>query len=508
RAATRPLSSNTLAAPLPAHEARAALHRVLAVAVATAALLIVWRPAVVVSQTRPPAGVATQSGDSATVTHVVKAGESLWSIATRYYGNGAAWTELAHRNSISVANARPILVGMKLRVPATMPARSTRANAAKPPDLPAAAVAEAVAQKAPATNARATSLSAQTAGKADASPVEPRTARSRATVATVTPPAGARTASRPSGRAPAAASVRVVDTTPTVMSRRASMSAGAHPDSMMNRHSRFIIVVANDARSARGRDDSTIFLRRVPTLEEATASVRSATVMQTIAPRRGEYEAAPFTMAPERVLQGGRVGRRVGAAAVGSLEGAQRALIADEVEVIPPAGRTYAVGDRLMAVREVGKLLDGLSVIEPSGVLLVTQADAGKPAVAVVKSQSGVIEQGQPLHPVEGEAASPLRAVGGGDGLKSSVVWVDQESALPTLQSFLLLDAGTAQGVRAGDEFALMRVRGSANTGEEERIALVRVVRSGASGSTAIVIKQDRAEIAKGVIARRVARLP
>ena len=40
------------------------------------------------------------------------------------------------------------------------------------------------------------------------------------------------------------------------------------------------------------------------------------------------------------------------------------------------------------------------------------------------------------------------------------------------------------------------------------RIAVVRVVRSNPTGSTAIVIKQDRAEIATGVVARRVGRLP
>jgi hypothetical protein len=152
---------------------------------------------------------------------------------------------------------------------------------------------------------------------------------------------------------------------------------------------------------------------------------------------------------------------------------------------------------------------NGSRVVVPGGILQVIQADPGKPVVAIVRSQSGIIEQGQLLQYAEGEPAAAGRATASsGDPVRTSVVWVEHGAALPTLQSFIMLDAGTGQGVRAGDEFALVRTRGSANTGEEERIAVVRVVRSSPTGSTAIVIKQDRAEIATGVVAKRVARLP
>jgi hypothetical protein len=88
------------------------------------------------------------------------------------------------------------------------------------------------------------------------------------------------------------------------------------------------------------------------------------------------------------------------------------------------------------------------------------------------------------------------------------VLWVEGDALLPSLQHFVLLGATRADGVRPGDEFALVRLRDSANRGAEQRIAIVRVVRADAHGSTAIVVKQDRAEIAPGVTARRVGRAP
>ena len=68
-----------------------------------------------------------------------------------------------------------------------------------------------------------------------------------------------------------------------------------------------------------------------------------------------------------------------------------------------------------------------------------------------------------------------------------------------------LLGAGEAQGVKAGDEFALVQKNAA---GADERIALVRVVRSGALGSSAVVIGQSLPNIAAGVTARRIARVP
>ncbi|MDO8514869.1 MAG: LysM peptidoglycan-binding domain-containing protein [bacterium] len=67
--------------------------------------------------------VATQSGELtqpiATVAlpteHTVKAGETLWSIAERYYTSGYNWKDIASVNGLT--NANKIVVGQKLTIP-------------------------------------------------------------------------------------------------------------------------------------------------------------------------------------------------------------------------------------------------------------------------------------------------------------------------------------------------------------------------------------------------------
>jgi LysM repeat protein len=524
RAAPRPHSSETSAAPLGAGEARAALVRIAIALFATLALLVVWHPAVVHAQDKPAQAKPASPQPVARTTHVVGAGESLWSIAARYYGDGGAWSELARSNGIASSSARPLVVGMKLRVPAVPPARAAGAPApaARPPaDVAKVAIAVARPPRAgasgdePAPAPRAgNSLATQTAGKNDAPAVTPRNAAARSAAGAAS---GAAAPGRRSTRAPALAvadksTAVTADSSPTALraSTRATMQPQVKVETPIDRGAvRIGLLGPGDAQAARGRDYATIFLRRIPSQAEADASVQSSVSLSPTAPRRGEYDAAPFAVAPSELLKSGRILRRVGSADMGPNDGPGRMLIADEVEVTPPAGVTLSVGDRLVALNVNGLLVNGLRVVVPGGVLQVTQADAGRPAIAVVKSQSGLLEQGQALVPIQGGPAAVGTATSTGvEALKTSVTWVDNNSLLPTLQSFVLLDAGSGQGVRAGDEFSLVRTRGSANTGAEDRIAIVRVVRVGANGSTAIVVKQDRAEIATGVTARLTARMP
>jgi len=88
------------------------------------------------------------------------------------------------------------------------------------------------------------------------------------------------------------------------------------------------------------------------------------------------------------------------------------------------------------------------------------------------------------------------------------VRFIQGEQLLPSLQTFLVLDATQSQGVQQGDEFWLVERIGTGDDAREHRIAVVRIVRTSSFGSTGIVIHQDREGIAVGASARRVARVP
>jgi nucleoid-associated protein YgaU len=48
---------------------------------------------------------------------VVAAGESLYKIAQRYYGNGTRWPEILEANRDQLQNERAVRAGMELRIP-------------------------------------------------------------------------------------------------------------------------------------------------------------------------------------------------------------------------------------------------------------------------------------------------------------------------------------------------------------------------------------------------------
>lgn len=522
-------AEKALVSPTNPAAARALLLRVAAAVLATTALLLVWHPVVVHAQSaagpvqpatvlpdgmqppapakQPPKDRSEAKQDSAT-KHVVKAGETLWSIATRYYGDGQQWRAVARRNGIALSNDTAVRVGTVL----VMPSRRTVASAvsARPapidtttpkavmtpagPPLPPPVQTIPVKPSAPRPTG---ALATQTAGKADAPGTRP-----------VTPP-GDR-ASRVEAATPKVAVARDVNSAQdtAALSSRSVLRPQIKAERLLtNGASNMILVEDAELRAARAsREVTTVFLRQVPTEAEAVAASQRAMGRAVIEPRWGEYAAAPYAIDESRWRQAGTIMRRIEGAARAEGE-VLRIQLADEIEITAPSGVTLAVGDRLVAVRNGGRLREGVSVAVPTGVLQVTQVEAGKPVRAVVRSESAVVEEGEALLMLEGAPAPiDLRATReAGADVETVVAWLDAAELLPTLQSYLLLGAGEAQGVKAGEEFALVQKNAA---GADERIALVRVVRAGALGSSAVVIGQSQPKIAAGVMARRIARVP
>jgi nucleoid-associated protein YgaU len=123
---------------------------------------------------------------------VVEKGETLWSIAEKYYGTGFAWEELAKANNLTTSS--PIEVGQTLTIPAVTPkavasatgpegqilatatetpaATATVAPSTMPSDAPSATPEPTKAPEAPTATIAPTTTIAPTATPAVASTSE------------------------------------------------------------------------------------------------------------------------------------------------------------------------------------------------------------------------------------------------------------------------------------------------------------------------------------------------
>ncbi len=481
------------------------VYRIFVALLSTLALLLVWRPAVVHGQEADGRIVSVsdstldQVKDSATTMHVVRAGETLWGIAARYYGDGHQWPTLARRNRVATTSSAPLQVGMKLTVPASPAIRGAKAAAmaAAPADstVPTFALAKAGEGTLPPPTRSSGSLAAQTVGKANAA-------------------AAAEKARAPAKSAKAAGVAAIAPvTTPSVEpdTSRVNFQPQHSSELMMSRKGTRIGLVDLEAQvaSRKNSEVETVFHRDLPDAAEAERRTRAVLRPSTPAPRQAEFEAAPFVVQQSELAKAGSITKRVGSPGSNESEYPQRAILTDQIEVRPPAGVTYTVGQRLVAVTTPAAADKQSMIAIPAGIVEIVRVEVGKPVVAVLTRQSGRVEQGQQLLPATGSSA-PWLAVQklAEPDVKTSVRWIDPHELQPTLQSFLILAAGTTQGVKAGDEFGLYRSGTKKQPSQESLVATVRVVRSEAAGSSAVITRQYQSDIGVGLAARRLAKAP
>lgn len=491
--------------------AAGALLKLLVAAIATLALLTIWRPAVVGAQEAPqPPAKATDAKPTdakptvaTSRTHVVKAGETLWGIAARYYGDGHAWQQLARANKISTEGQKPpIEIGMRLQVPVSKKVSGgtkAAAVAAAPADSTVPKVAlikagegtlptppesrsEAAADKAPAG-----SLAAQTAGKGNAAGKgSPRTA--------------------PKTPKDAAAPIAASSTAPA---EPESLALQRRQQTLLTREGRVRIgLVSTDDQTASRKSSEvlTVFHRDIPDAAEAERRTKAVLRPNTPVPRQGELDAAPYLIAESEHAQAATITGRVGAPTAELDAYPQRALRTDEIELRAAPKKSFRVGDVLQSYASMPSTIKGRVVAIPTGVVEVTSVRPNGTAVAVVREQSARIEQGQHLAPPAGAPAPRVKAEPlASPDLATTVVWLDPSQAIPTIQSYLVIGAGSAKGVKAGDEFGLYH---APKGGSETQVAVARVVRVGGDHAAAVIVRQRGAEIGTGMTARRVAKAP
>mgnify|MGYP006994849411 FL=1 len=259
--------------------------------------------------------------------------------------------------------------------------------------------------------------------------------------------------------------------------------------------------------SRKANEVVTVFHRDLPDAAEAERRTRAVLRPNTPAPRVAEFHSAPFVIAEAVLAKAGRLAGRVGSSQSTGDAYLQRAIMTDQVELRAPALQDYKVGDRLIAFGPPSLLVRGQLLVQPTGVLEVVKAEAGKPALAMVRRQSGRIEEGQHLLPAPEGSASWVKTTRlDTPDVSATIAWLDPHEGQPTLQSFVLLSAGSAGGLMAGDELAIYRRIAQGTT--EALAATVRVVRADRDHATAIITQQYQTDIAVGMTARRYAKAP
>ncbi len=152
---------------------------------------------------------------------------------------------------------------------------------------------------------------------------------------------------------------------------------------------------------------------------------------------------------------------------------------------------------------------DDAQVVLPTGLLRVESVEPGRPALARVIRQFDEMLLDQRLMSLETLQPSAGTPTAVAPGPAERVIYIMHDPVLPSLQSYIILSARSASGVRVGDQFTLI------DDSIDPRYpappvpaAVAEVVRVTPQGVTAIIVEQEQPKIYEGMIARLTARAP
>lgn len=264
---------------------------------------------------------------------------------------------------------------------------------------------------------------------------------------------------------------------------------------------------------------STVFSisasRRVATVSRFGAS---ATAFPHPAVRVGETFAAPWL---DRVNGPNDQGTIVGSAEISGIATntpRSRMLNEERAYITLPKDIVPSRGDRYLAFQLGPVLENGSQMVEPTGVVEVERAENGDASTVRIITQYSNVEAGQGIIPIDrftlGNEARPAPLMLGTEG---KVVFVANNSVLPSVQSYVVIDVTAKDGAKIGDQYTLyvprrtVLVKGRGDqmaTVPEERVALGQVVKVTDRGTTLILVDQQNPAVKLGTKARLTARMP
>lgn len=255
--------------------------------------------------------------------------------------------------------------------------------------------------------------------------------------------------------------------------------------------------------------------RRVATVSRFGAS---ASQFPHPAVRVGETFAAPWL---DRLHGPSDQGTIVGSAEISGIATQTprtRMLNEERAYITLPKDIVPARGDRYLAFQLGPVLEDGSQMVEPTGVVEVERAENGDASTVRIITQYSNVEAGQGIIPIDhftlGNDARPAPLMLGTEG---KVVFVNSNSVLPTVQSYVVIDVTAKDGAKIGDQYTLFEprrrllVKGRGDETAmvpEERVALGQVVKVTDRGTTLILVDQQNPSVKLGTKARLTARMP
>ena len=252
-----------------------------------------------------------------------------------------------------------------------------------------------------------------------------------------------------------------------------------------------------------------------PTVAVAQDLTPNASTTQTRTPastiRPGEFYAAPYV---ERDGGPPNAGAIVGTGDVPGIPLTERDRPLQSYErifITVPPGMASAAGTRYLAVRS-GPRLDGVGqVMIPTGIVVVERAQTGQAIEARIVARFEQMMIGHQLVSMVPAPANLPRPTALANGTSTRVLWVAGEHVLPSLQSYLVVEGGSATGMRPGDQITFYRERRTSDDGvtlPETDMAVAQIVRVTEQATTAMIIHHSDGSIGAGTAARVTARLP
>jgi LysM repeat protein len=240
-------------------------------------------------------------------------------------------------------------------------------------------------------------------------------------------------------------------------------------------------------------------------------TIRSYSEQNYRALRPSEFHGAGF-LTEDQKLPFGRIVARVQPMQITSITNAGHTKLMGELEVSPPKGVTYEIGDTLLVVARESVIDDYGEALRPMGALVVQRLDAGRPIARAVFLYDAVFP-GQWLLPLEKfPGATKARAVPLDGGVEAKILGWQGRQDLKLPQKYLFIDKGKTDGVALGDIFEVRsRSGGYAQDGTARTdllLATLQVVNVRDRSATAIVLNVSNANVRPGDRARQVAKLP